>query len=55
MTVGNPRTTNSSKAQTNVGLRFTCLENKDTRFPEVNGFPSKPCKGGIMTEHHFPA
>lgn len=55
MTVGSPKTNSSSIAQSQPGLRFTCLQNKDTRFPEVAGFPSQPCVGGLMTEHHFPA
>jgi hypothetical protein len=37
------------------GLKFVCLENTGTRFPELDEFPAKPCKGGIMTVHHFPA
>ncbi|KAK0628494.1 hypothetical protein B0T17DRAFT_631922 [Bombardia bombarda] len=50
MVVGNPT---SSAEQT--GLRFVCLDNKSTRFPELANFPTKACKGGIMTVHHFPA
>ncbi len=38
-----------------TGLRFVCLETKGTRFPELPDFPAKPCRGGIMTVHHFPA
>jgi len=52
MTVGTPAGTSSSQ---HTGLRFVCLENKGTRFPELPQFPEKPCKGGIMTVHHFPA
>jgi hypothetical protein len=50
MTVGSPSNTGG-----HVGLRFVCLETKGTRFPELPNFPSKPCKGGIMTVHHFPS
>ena len=55
MVVGNPTTNTLDKAKSNVGLRFVRLENKGTRFPELPDFPTKPCKGGIMTVHHFPA
>lgn len=54
MTVGSP-TQGKDGVTRHKGLRFTCLDNKDTRFPEIDDFPTKPCKGGIMTEHHFPA
>ncbi|KAK3936441.1 hypothetical protein QBC46DRAFT_296160 [Diplogelasinospora grovesii] len=37
------------------GLKFVCLADKGTRFPELDDFPTSPCKGGIMTVHHFPA
>ncbi|GAW13721.1 hypothetical protein ANO14919_031100 [Xylariales sp. No.14919] len=37
------------------GLKFVCLENKSTRFPELDEFPTQKCTGGIMTVHHFPA
>lgn len=54
MTVGSP--TQGSEGMTkHKGLRFTCLDTKSTRFPEILDFPSTKCKGGIMTEHHFPA
>ncbi|KAK4180947.1 hypothetical protein QBC36DRAFT_383949 [Triangularia setosa] len=55
MVVGNPTTTSISGSRANVGLKFVCLENKGTRFPELSDFPTKPCRGGIMTVHHFPA
>ncbi|KAL1836461.1 hypothetical protein VTK73DRAFT_5056 [Phialemonium thermophilum] len=55
MTVGNVNTNSLSAAQGHHGLRFVCLDNKNTRFPELPDFPTKPCKGGIMTVHHFPA
>ncbi|KAF2684871.1 hypothetical protein K458DRAFT_487138 [Lentithecium fluviatile CBS 122367] len=54
MTVGSP-TTDSLNQKKNVGLRFVCLQDKGTRFPELPDFPTKPCKGGIMTVHHFPS
>ncbi|KAF2688113.1 hypothetical protein K458DRAFT_440823 [Lentithecium fluviatile CBS 122367] len=54
MTVGSP-TQGADGMTKHKGLRFTCLDNKSTRFPEIDDFPKKPCKGGIMTEHHFPA
>lgn len=54
MTVGSP-TQGKDGMTKHKGLRFTCLDNKSTRFPEIDDFPKKPCKGGIMTEHHFPA
>jgi hypothetical protein len=50
MTVGNT-VANSKQAN---GLKFVCLEDKGTRFPELDTFPTKSCKGGIMTVHHFP-
>jgi hypothetical protein len=54
MTVGSP-TQGADGMTKHKGLRFTCLDTKSTRFPEIDDFPKKPCKGGIMTEHHFPA
>ena len=51
MVIGNPTATSR---QAN-GLKFVCLEDKGTRFPELDDFPTKPCRGGIMTVHHFPA
>lgn len=54
MTVGSP-TQGKDGMTKHKGLRFTCLDNKSTRFPEIDDFPKKPCKGGLMTEHHFPA
>jgi hypothetical protein len=50
MTVGNPANTGG-----HVGLKFVCLESKGTRFPELSNFPTRACKGGIMTVHHFPS
>ncbi|KAF2748766.1 hypothetical protein M011DRAFT_457477 [Sporormia fimetaria CBS 119925] len=55
MTVGSPTIDTLDRAKKNVGLRFVCLQDKGTRFPELPDFPTKPCKGGIMTVHHFPA
>lgn len=54
MTVGSP-TQGADGLVKHKGLRFTCLTTKSTRFPEVDDFPKKPCVGGLMTEHHFPA
>ncbi|EGS19510.1 uncharacterized protein CTHT_0049820 [Thermochaetoides thermophila DSM 1495] len=55
MTVGSPTYNVQPGGRGNPGLRFVCLENKGTRFPELATFPSRPCRGGIMTVHHFPA
>ncbi|CAK7213855.1 hypothetical protein SCUCBS95973_001940 [Sporothrix curviconia] len=55
MTVGSPATSSLAAAEGHVGLRFVCLDTKGTRFPELPEFPSRPCKGGIMTVHHFPS
>lgn len=55
MTVGSPTTDSLDLAKKHVGLRFVCLQDKGTRFPELPDFPPKACKGGIMTVHHFPA
>ncbi|CAI4214957.1 unnamed protein product [Parascedosporium putredinis] len=58
MVVGNPgvRTLAEQQAEQGApGLRFVCLQNKGTRFPELANFPTSPCVGGIMTVHHFPA
>ncbi|KAH6909433.1 hypothetical protein BKA70DRAFT_1385655 [Coprinopsis sp. MPI-PUGE-AT-0042] len=51
MIIGNP-TSNSKSAP---GLKFVCLVDKNTRFPELDNFPTSPCRGGIMTVHHFPS
>lgn len=51
MTVGSPTATSKH----GVGLKFVCLQNKGTRFPELDDFPQTKCPGGIMTVHHFPA
>jgi len=55
MTVGSPTTNTVEEAKQHAGLRFVCLQDKNTRFPESADFPGKPCKGGIMTVHHFPS
>ncbi|RDL36599.1 uncharacterized protein BP5553_05951 [Venustampulla echinocandica] len=55
MTVGAPTTETLPEAKGHIGLRFVCLDNKGTRFPELPDFPTKSCKGGIMTVHHFPS
>jgi hypothetical protein len=58
MVVGNPGTKTLAELEANPGapgLRFVCLQNKGTRFPELPGFPTGKCPGGIMTVHHFPA
>jgi len=51
MTVGSP----TSKDGSNPGLRYTCLQDVMTRFPETADFPKSPCPAGIMAIHHFPA
>jgi hypothetical protein len=51
MVIGNP-TADSKQA---VGLKFVCLADKGTRFPELDTFPTSSCRAGIMTVHHFPA
>ncbi|PSN67621.1 hypothetical protein BS50DRAFT_599769 [Corynespora cassiicola Philippines] len=55
MTVGDPTTTDAATAQSNVGLRHVCLQDVMTRFPETAELPPRPCPGGIMAVHHFPA
>lgn len=55
MTVGNTKTDSLDKAKSNTGLRYVCLQDVMTRFPELPDFPTKPCPGGIMAVHHFPA
>jgi len=51
MTVGSPTT----QTGTNPGLKYTCLNDINTRFPETSDFPKAACKAGIMAIHHFPA
>ncbi|KAK5655131.1 hypothetical protein OQA88_6030 [Cercophora sp. LCS_1] len=51
MVVGSA-TANSRQAN---GLKFVCLRDKGTRFPELDVFPTGPCDLGVMTVHHFPA
>ena len=51
MTVGDPGSTDGA----NPGLRYTCLQDIMTRFPETAEFPQAPCPAGIMAIHHFPA
>jgi hypothetical protein len=46
---------NGATTQKRKGLKFVCLQDKNTRFPELDDFPTAPCRGGIMTVHHFPA
>lgn len=58
MVVGNPGIANEGDAQGNPsypGLKFVCLQDKGTRFPELDSIPQQACVGGIMTVHHFPA
>jgi hypothetical protein len=52
MVLGSPSTTGR---QGNPGLRYTCLQDVMTRFPEIPDFPKSPCPAGIMAIHHFPA
>ncbi|KAI1084590.1 hypothetical protein F5B20DRAFT_567999 [Whalleya microplaca] len=51
MTVGTP----TADSKYGPGLKFVCLQDKATRFPELDDFPTTQCTGGIMTVHHFPA
>ena len=51
MTVGSPTTTGGRAPN----LRYTCLQDVMTRFPETVDFPTAPCPAGIMAIHHFPA
>ena len=55
MVVGSPTYSPADGSRGNAGLKFVCLENKGTRFPELPNFPTGPCRGGIMTVHHFPS
>lgn len=57
MVIGNPGVNNEADARDSSaypGLKFVCLQDKATRFPELDSFPTQPCNG-IMTVHHFPA
>ena len=51
MTVGSP----GAASRVAPGLKFVCLTDKNTRFPELDNFPTGQCRGGIMTVHHFPS
>lgn len=56
MVIGNPGVNNEEDAKASSaypGLKFVCLQDKATRFPELDSFPTEPCNG-IMTVHHFP-
>ena len=55
MTVGSPETDTVDGAKGHPGLRYTCLDDVYTRWPESMEFPTKPCPGGIMAVHHFPS
>ncbi|TVY82605.1 hypothetical protein LSUE1_G001366 [Lachnellula suecica] len=55
MTVGSPTVTSSTKAASQKGLRYTCLQTIMTRGAETAAFPTAPCPAGIMAIHHFPA
>jgi hypothetical protein len=57
MTVGSPTTDTLDRAKKNIGLRFVCLQDKNTRFPEVLivTVQRSTYVSGIMTVHHFPA
>lgn len=55
MTVGDPKITKAGQTNGQKGLKFVCLQNKSTRFPELDTFPTSPCPAGIMTVHHFPS
>lgn len=55
MIVGSsPATSRQSNSLGYTGLKFVCLADKNTRYPESDTFPTGKCKGGIMTVHHFP-
>ena len=55
MTVGSPTTDTRAGAEGYKALRYTCLQDILTRGSETFEFPKKPCPGGIMAIHHFPA
>lgn len=55
MTVGDPKINKAGVTNGQKGLKFVCLQNKSTRFPELDVFPTQPCPAGIMTVHHFPS
>ncbi|EJT71718.1 hypothetical protein GGTG_10972 [Gaeumannomyces tritici R3-111a-1] len=55
MAVGDPGTTARQVAKSHPGLLYVCLQNVMTRFPEAPDFHTRPCPGGIMAVHHFPA
>jgi len=50
MVIGNP----TADGKVSNGLKFVCLADKGTRFPELDTFPTSKCRTGIMTVHHFP-
>ncbi|KAL1869327.1 hypothetical protein Daus18300_005539 [Diaporthe australafricana] len=54
MTVGNPATNNAGQSVSQKGLKFVCLQNKSTRFPELDVFPTSPCWDGknLDTPNH---
>lgn len=54
MTVGNPTTDSLAGQKGNPGLKFVCLNDLNTRAPELATFPTQPCRAGIMAVHHFP-
>lgn len=51
MIIGSPTATSTNAP----GLKWVCLSDKGTRFPELNDIPQKACAAGIMSVHHFPA
>jgi len=51
MTVGSP--TIDNKADSRMGLRYTCLQTILTRGSETPDFPAKPCPAGIMVSYHI--
>jgi len=55
MTVGNPSFRSQSQLQAKYRmLSYTCLQTSTTRGGDTLGFPTKPCKVGIMVSIRFP-
>ncbi|TFK18886.1 hypothetical protein FA15DRAFT_709476 [Coprinopsis marcescibilis] len=51
MVIGNP----TANGKVSNDLKFVCLADKGTRFPELDVFPTSKSRAGIMTVYHFPA
>ena len=54
MLVGDNSYTTREQARAYRQLTYTCMENQASRAPESVGFPSTPCRLGIMANHRFP-